>query len=142
MRTAHRINGIGQTVGEIMRAPVTAEPAEPIRAAAARMKDAGAGAAAVLDGGRLVGILTERDLLRAIVDGLDPLASRVTQVMTAEPVTIEPGVSISEAASLMVKLAVRHLPVVHDGHLDGMVSARDIVTSGARYAASLAYEPW
>ena len=142
VRTARRANGVGRFVGEIMRPPVTAEPAEPIRAAAARMKDGAAGAAAVLDGDRLAGILTERDLLRAIADGLDPFATRVAEVMTPEPVTIEPRVPISEAGSLMVKLVVRHLPVVDDGRLVGMVSARDIVASGARYAASLAYEPW
>lgn len=129
-------------MGDIMRAPVTAAPGEPIRAVAARMRDAGAGAAAILEDGRLVGILTERDLLRALADGLDPQATRAAQTMTAQPTTIEPGAIIAIAAGRMVDLAARHLPVVDQGRLVGMLSARDIVTSSARYAESLAYEPW
>jgi CBS domain-containing protein len=142
MRTARPVTRGGRLVGEIMRPPVTAEPGELIRTVAARMRDGAAGAAAVLEAGRLAGILTERDLLRAIADGLDPLATRVAQVMTPHPVGIESGASVSVAASRMVELVVRHLPVVNQGQLIGMISARDIVTSGARYAASLAYEPW
>jgi CBS domain-containing protein len=142
MRTARPVTRGGRLVGEIMRPPVTAEPGELIRTVAARMRDGAAGAAAVLEAGRLAGILTERDLLRAIADGLDPLATRVAEVMTPQPVGIEPGASVSVAASRMVELVVRHLPVVNQGQLVGMISARDIVTSGARYAASLAYEPW
>jgi CBS domain-containing protein len=142
MRTARSVTRGARLVGEIMRPPVTAEPEEPIRMVAARMRDGAAGAAAVLEAGRLAGILTERDLLRAIAEGLDPLATRVAQVMTPHPVDIEPGASVSQAASRMVELVVRHLPVVKQGQLVGMISARDIVISGARYAASLAYEPW
>jgi CBS domain-containing protein len=142
MRTAHAVTRGGRLVGEIMRPSVTAEPGELIRTVAARMRDGSAGAAAVIQAGHLAGILTERDLLRAIADGLDPLATQVEQVMTPHPVGIDPGASVSLAASRMVELVVRHLPVVERGQLVGMISARDIVTSGARYAASLAYEPW
>jgi CBS domain-containing protein len=106
------------------------------------MRDAGAGAAAVLEDGGLVGILTERDLLRSIADGLDPQATRVDQAMTAEPTTIERGAIVALAAGRMVELAIRHLPVVEHGRLVGMLSARDIVTGDARFAESLAYEPW
>jgi CBS domain-containing protein len=125
-----------------MRSPTVAGPAEPIRTVAARMRDAGVGAAAILEDGRLIGILTERDLLRAIADGVDPQATRVAQRMTARPIPIAPGATVALAAGRMVELAVRHLPVVDHDQLVGMLSARDIVTSGARYAQSLAYEPW
>jgi CBS domain-containing protein len=125
-----------------MRSPVIAGPAEPIRTVAARMRDAGVGAAAILEDGRLVGILTERDLLRAIADGFDPQATRVAQRMTAQPTAIAPDATVALAAGRMVELVVRHLPVVDHDQLVGMLSARDIVTSGARYAQSLAYEPW
>ena len=142
MRTAHPTSSRVQLVGEIMSPSVTAVPGEPIRTVAARMRDAGAGAAAILENGSLVGILTERDLLRSIADGLDPLVTPAARTMTARPTTIKPGAIAALAASRMVELAVRHLPVVDKGQLVGMLSARDIVTSGARYAESLAYEPW
>ena len=83
------------------------------------------GAVLVVDGSRLVGILTERDVVfRVVGAGLDPRATRVAEVMTASPVTIEPGRPFGQALATMHRGGFRHLPVVEQGELLGIVSAR------------------
>jgi len=85
------------------------------------------GAAMVLSEGHLVGIFSERDLThRVVAPGLDPAITRVAAVMTANPVTIGPRDTASEALELMRTHGFRHLPVVDDGRAVGMVSVRDL----------------
>jgi CBS domain-containing protein len=95
----------------------------------------------VLEAGRLAGILTERDLLRAMADGLDPLATRVAQVMTPQPVGIEPGASVSVAASRIVELLVHHLPVVNQGELVGFPRWEPQTTTSVLVSAT-GLPPW
>jgi CBS domain-containing protein len=89
-------------------------------------------ALAVLDEEAIVDIVTERDLMRAIADGRDPAATRVSQYMTHDPLTIEAGKLAAEAAAAMVKHRVRHIPVTEGGRQVGILSARDL----------LALTPW
>jgi CBS domain-containing protein len=92
----------------------------------ARMAERNVGAVLVLDGGRLAGILTERDVLRAVAAGVD-LAAPVSSRMTHSPDTIEASDSVEHAAVLMIHGGFRHLPVVEDGEAVGILSIRDLV---------------
>lgn len=98
----------------------------PLVEAARRMHARGVGAVVVLEGDRLAGILTERDLLRAVAEGLAPDA-RVADWMTTHPETIAPDDSTSHAAVLMIHGGFRHLPVVDGDAVLGMLSIRDLM---------------
>jgi CBS domain-containing protein len=94
--------------------------------AAKRMSERGVGAVVVLDAERLVGILTERDMLHAIAKGFGD-DSRVREWMTAHPETIEASDSTEHAAALMIHGGFRHLPVLEDDELAGILSIRDVM---------------
>jgi CBS domain-containing protein len=107
---------------------LTIEPTATLGDAARRMRSRNVGAAVVVDtGGAVSGIFTERDLLRAVADERDPARDLVQSYMTADPVTLPPDHSPSEAAQLMSAGKFRHIPVVEDGRLLGIVSIRDLV---------------
>jgi CBS domain-containing protein len=91
-----------------------------------RMAERNVGAALVVDGERLVGIVTERDVLRAVAAGID-LDGHVSTRMTHGPDTIESTDSVEHAAVLMIHGGFRHLPVVDDGVPVGILSIRDLV---------------
>ena len=114
------------TVGEIMTADVLGlEPAAPLVDAARRMHERRVGAVVVLDGQRLVGIVTERDVLRAVATGA--IGGSVSDAMTHGPDTIGPDESAGQAAALMIHGGFRHLPVVDGNDVVGMLSIRDLV---------------
>jgi CBS domain-containing protein len=85
------------------------------------------GSVLVLDGGKLVGIFTERDVLRRVVGaGVDPRRSMVADVMTADVITISPEATIEETTVLFTEKRCRHLPVCDQGRLVGTISIGDI----------------
>jgi CBS domain-containing protein len=94
--------------------------------AAKRMAERGVGAVVVLAGERLAGILTERDILKAVATGFEP-DSRVSDWMTHHPETIESEDTTDHAAALMIHGGFRHLPVVDAGELKGILSIRDLM---------------
>ena len=94
--------------------------------AASAMADRGVGAVVVLEGRSIAAILTERDVMKAVAAGKDGRAP-VTDWMTRHPDTIEPGDTTDHAASLMIHGGFRHLPVVEDGNVVGIVSIRDLM---------------
>ena len=117
-------------IGDVMRTRVvTVNTDEPVRLAVLRMLEEGVGSVAVCDGGRLVGIFTERDVLGLAGEGTDLDAVRIGDVMTREPLTVDAGVPVLDAARLMGERKIRHLPVVEGEHLLGMVGIRDILGS-------------
>ena len=117
-----------RTIADIMSSPVvTAEPTESISVAAARMHEHGVGSVVVVDGGRPVGILTERDLVRLAAAGADVPGTEVADWMTAEPFTLGPGVEVVEAWNKLSEKEYRHIPVVEDGALVGLLSMRDLI---------------
>jgi CBS domain-containing protein len=102
------------------------EPAVALADAARRMNARGVGAVLVLDGARLVGILTERDLLRAVALGYGEDAA-VGDWMTKHPETIESTDTTEHAAVLMIHGGFRHLPVVDGAEVVGVLSIRDLM---------------
>jgi CBS domain-containing protein len=121
------------SVREIMsRELVTIDPSAPLLEAARVMSSRNAGSVLVLDEGSLVGILTERDLLRALAGSSTADTARVSAVskwMTRDPMTIGPDESVSEAMNHMLFGGFRHLPVVESGAVAGVISMRDLARS-------------
>jgi CBS domain-containing protein len=103
-------------------------PETTVAEVARRMRVGDSDSAAVMSGDDLVGIITERDLVRAIADGLDPQQARADVVMTADPATVDADEDVAVVAVKMVRLGVRHLPVVNKaGKAVGLVSARNLI---------------
>ncbi len=114
-------------VGEIMKTDVkTATPDATFAEAAAMMHDHHISSVIVMDGGRLAGIVTERDLVNAVAEGIDPRGARIAERMTTELDTVESRTDIAEAAEHMARLQIRHLPVVDHGTVAGIISIRDL----------------
>ena len=104
----------------------TAQTHMTVTEVAALMRDRRIGAITVLDGARLVGIFTERDaLFRVAAEGLDANATSIEAVMTRDPVTVGAEKPFTEALNIMHAGQFRHVPVLDDGELIGLVSSRD-----------------
>ena len=104
---------------------LTSAPGESVAEAARRMVSRGVGAVLVMDGERLQGILTERDVLRAVAEGT--VDARVGDRMTRHPETIDADDATEHAAALMIHGGFRHLPVLDGGAVVGIVSIRDLM---------------
>lgn len=115
-------------LGEIMTTEVfTTGPDATIAAAAEAMVKGRFGSAVVTRGSMIVGIFTERDALRAAAAGVDASSEPVSRWMTPDPVSGHPDLDSDEAAEIMLAQGFRHLPVVADEHLVGIVSLRDLL---------------
>jgi CBS domain-containing protein len=114
-------------VGELMsKASVTDSESDPLTEAAARMWRQQTGSLLVMEGDRLLGIVTERDIMKAVARGLDLAATPVSAIMTTQVLTVEPSTPVADAARHMADRWIRHLPVVAGGKVVGMVSQRDL----------------
>lgn len=111
-------------------------PDTPVSAAAAVMVDASVGSAVVMQGSFLVGILTERDVLKAAASGADLGAAMVKDWMTPDPRAATPQTTAEEAAQIMLLNGFRHLPVVEGRAVCGVVSLRDLFSARIRRRAS------
>jgi CBS domain-containing protein len=115
-------------LGELMTgAVVSVAPEDTLGEAAERMAEDGVGSAVVLDSGRLIGILTERDLLRAVAGRVHTSEARVRAWMTVDPLTATEATSADEAIRTMLEQGFRHLPVVEGGRTIGVVSLRELM---------------
>ncbi|HKA98566.1 MAG TPA: CBS domain-containing protein [Streptosporangiaceae bacterium] len=110
----------------------TTTPDTPVATAAARMVDANVGSAVVMQGAFLAGILTERDILKAAASGTDLSVSKVSEWMTPDPQSASPDMPAEEAAQIMLLNGFRHLPVVKDRTVCGVVSLRDLFSARIR----------
>jgi CBS domain-containing protein len=114
-------------VGDLMtREVLTVEPSDTIGEAAEKMIEHGVGAVVVSDFGSIIGILTERDILRAVAHRTHSAEARVRQWMTPDVVTVPSSMEGDEAAKMMLDRNFRHLPVVDEGRSVGIVSLRDL----------------
>lgn len=115
-------------VADVMTPGVeTTTSSEALRDAARTMRKGDFGAMPVVDDGRLVGILTDRDIVvRAVAEGLDPTSARVGEVASPRPVAVGPDQDLDEAMELMAEYRVRRLPVVDGERLVGVVSQADV----------------
>ena len=105
---------------------LTVKPEVTLTDVAKRMVAKDVGAVLVYDGGRLCGILTERDVLRAVADGIDE-STLVRDRMTPNPETLDAGDTTEHAAVLMIHGGFRHLPVMEAGEVVGVLSIRDLM---------------
>ncbi|HEX9891915.1 MAG TPA: CBS domain-containing protein [Actinomycetota bacterium] len=120
-------------ISDVMtEAAVIDRPDDTIAAAATKMWDQQTGSLLVMQGQDLVGIVTERDVLKAVATGT-PMDTPVSEVMAKDLITVSPGTSLREAAAIMTDKWIRHLPVLEGGKLMGIVSQRDLagVLAGA-----------
>ena len=115
----------------------TVKPDDSVLDAVRRMNEVGIGSLLVMNGDELVGIFTERDVLRRVVDsGLDPAATRVAKVMTRDLVTVGPAMTVGEAMAVVTQRRCRHLPVCEEGRLLGVVSSGDLTRWATRHQAT------
>jgi CBS domain-containing protein len=122
-----------KTVAELLKVKparvVSVTPEQSVLDAIKVLATEDIGAAIVMSGGRLAGIFSERDYTRKIVlKGRSSDATRVEEVMTANVIVVSPRTRTRECMQLMSEKNIRHLPVVDDGRVIGMVSIRDIVS--------------
>jgi CBS domain-containing protein len=122
-----------KTVAELLRTRparvVSVSPTQSVLEAIKLLASEDIGAAIVLDGGRLAGIVSERDYTRKVIlKGRSSDATRVEEIMTRNVVVVTPRTHSRECMQLMSEKSIRHLPVVDEGRVIGMVSIRDIVS--------------
>jgi len=102
-------------------------PTLSIFEAVAEMNRLRIGAIVILEAGKLAGIFTERDVLRRVVGaGIDPRTVRVTEVMSRDVMTVAPETTVEDVAAMFTERRCRHLPVVSNGNLVGLISIGDI----------------
>ena len=120
---------MGTSVRDAMTAnPCAIDADKPVAYAAKMMKDEDVGLAPIVEGDRLVGTVTDRDIVtRVVAEGRDPGSTAVRDVASTDVVTVDPQQDLDEAVNLMARHQVRRLPVVEgDGRLVGVVSQGDI----------------
>jgi CBS domain-containing protein len=116
-------------VRNLMKQPVVTVPADQsVRQAARRMQEHVIGSVVVTDGDRLAGILTERDVLRAVAEDRDLDQTPAGDLMTTELVTAGPNWDVVVAASVMTSNRIRHLVVKNNEQLLGVLSLRDVLS--------------
>ncbi|MFN8231972.1 MAG: CBS domain-containing protein [Actinomycetota bacterium] len=124
-------------IGDIMRTDVkTADADDTFADVAKTMRSNGISSVVVLEGRKLVGIVTERDIVNLVAAGGDPHSVRVAHGMTKRDIeTVSPKTDITEAAELMVSRNIRHLPVMDRGRVAGIISIRDLTKWAAEELA-------
>lgn len=127
----------------MVRKVETADPRSTLLAAAAQMRAGRRGALIVLDGRAIAGILTERDIVRAVADGRMPALTHVSEYMSQSPLTVPPTMDVAQAAALMRWHRIRHLPVADaTGELLGLVSASGLLALHRWPLVVDVAEPW
>ena len=124
---------MGTSIRELMTdKPCSIDADKPVAYAAKMMRDENVGLAPIVEGDRLVGTLTDRDIaVRVVAEGRDPESTTVREVASTNLVTVDPQQDLEEALRLMAEHQVRRLPVVEeDGRLVGVVAQADVARHG------------
>ncbi len=109
------------------QSPTTCEPSTTVVEAARVMASEDVGPVPIVDGGRLVGIVTDRDIVvRVVAEGQDPSSATIGEIASSDLVTVQPDTDLQEAERLMADNQVRRLPVVEGDRLVGIVAQADI----------------
>ena len=125
-------------VGDVMSDdPLLAAPEDTLGEVAERMRERDTGSVLVAEYGRLIGILTSRDMLRALAGRVHASEARVRQWMTTDPIAVGTTTTLDAAMILMTEHAIHHLPVVDAMRPVGMVGMRDIVRAPAKLGAGV-----
>ena len=126
-------------VRDVMSSPVrTTRVGDSVKDAVRKMNKFRIGCLVVMQGARSVGILTERDIMRKVVEPcIDPSLINVSDVMSTPITTIDPVASVEDAAMIMSRERIKKLPVVEDGRLVGIVTSTDLVRSGPELVSAL-----
>src|ERR687895_288377 len=120
------------TVGDVMtRSVLSVDLPTTVAEAATIMGERRAGSALVMDGDSLLGIFTERDIVKALGQHFDAAGHAVSEWMTAEPMTVPPDTTVDDALRTMLDRGFRHLPVVEGERVVGVVSMRDLSAAGS-----------
>lgn len=127
-----------RTIETIRRTAVAITPDASVKAAAGIMERAGVGALGVVEDGRLIGIVTDRDLVRRVIARGLPMDARVDSVMTAPAVTIDADADVHSVFALLRGHAIRRVPVVRGHEFIGMISVDDLLIDLAADLADLA----
>ena len=119
-----------KTVREVMTSKLCSiDTDKPVAYAAKMMRDEDVGIAPIVEGDRLVGVLTDRDIaVRVVAEGRDPEQVKVTEVASRDVVTLDPQQDLDEALRLMARHQVRRLPVVDEQRLVGMLAQADVAS--------------
>ena len=121
------------TIGDIMTTNLlTVPPSATVAETATMMGQRGTGSALVMDGDALLGIFTERDVVRALGQQFDAAGHPVSDWMTPDPDTVPPETTPADALRTMLQRGFRHLPVAKDGRIVGIVSMRDLSAASER----------
>jgi CBS domain-containing protein len=128
--------GMTRTLADIVKPGfIEVAPEDTLGEVAERMDAKNVGAVVVKDFGRLIGILTERDLLKAMAARVHSSEARVRQWMTEDPLTVAPETTLDAAERIMLDNGFRHLPVVEEGTIVGVVSLRRVAQALATQTA-------
>lgn len=127
-----------RTMDAVRRSGVAIEPQRTVHDAAVVMERSGVGALAVLDGERLVGVVTDRDLVRRALARRLPADARIDGVMSSPVITIDATADLHDAFALFRTHAFRRLAVVADGGFAGMITVDDLLVDVAADLADLA----
>jgi CBS domain-containing protein len=115
------------TVREVMKTTLySVDPSTTVGEAISLMAQNRIGSALIMEGGKLIGIFTERDTVRAISQSYDAPTHEISSWMTRDPKTVSPDADAEDALRTMLDSGFRHLPVVERGEVIGMVSMRDL----------------
>jgi CBS domain-containing protein len=118
------------TVREVMRTTLySVEPSTTVGEALSLMAQNRIGSALIMEGGKLIGIFTERDTVRAISQSHDAPTHEISSWMTPAPKTVDPDTDVDDALKTMLDHGFRHLPVVERGEVIGMISMRDLAAA-------------
>ena len=124
---------MGKSIGDLMTSnPCSIDADKPVSYAAKMMRDEDVGVAPIVEGDKLIGVLTDRDIaIRVVAEGKDPDQIKVRDVASKDVVTVDPQQDLDEALRLMAQHQVRRLPVVEeDGKLVGVVAQADVAREG------------
>ena len=126
-------------VGEVVSTTrATLKPTDTVRAAAEEMRRISHGSALICEEGKLVGIFTERDILRRVVaEHRDPAATTLREVMSDKVITCQPETTLNECIGVMTSKRIRHLPVVGNEGLCGIITAGDLLAFQVKDQAAI-----